>query len=42
MIELPIRDPCDLYVAGREEKWEIIGESEHTVTVINPWQFEVG
>jgi diadenosine tetraphosphate (Ap4A) HIT family hydrolase len=42
MIELPIRDPCDLCVAAREEKWKIIDESEHTLTVINPWQFEIG
>jgi hypothetical protein len=43
LIELPIRDPCDLCeVAGREERWAIIDESEHTLTVINPLQFEVG
>lgn len=42
MIELPIRDPCDLCAAAREEKWKVIDESEHTLTVINPWQFEVG
>jgi histidine triad (HIT) family protein len=42
MIELPIRDPCDLCVACRDEKWQIIEEGEHTLTVINPWQFEVG
>lgn len=42
MIELPIRDPCDLCVAAREEPWKIIDESEHALTVINPWQFEVG
>jgi diadenosine tetraphosphate (Ap4A) HIT family hydrolase len=29
-------------VAGREERWKIIEESEHTLTVINPLQFEVG
>jgi diadenosine tetraphosphate (Ap4A) HIT family hydrolase len=29
-------------VAAREERWKIIDESEHTLTVINPWQFEVG
>jgi len=29
-------------MAGREERWAIIDESEHTLTVINPWQFEVG
>lgn len=42
MIELPIRDPCDLCVVSREERWKIIEENEHTLTVINPWQFEVG
>jgi diadenosine tetraphosphate (Ap4A) HIT family hydrolase len=29
-------------MAGREERWAIIEEGEHTLTVINPWQFEVG
>ena len=44
MIELPVRDPCDLCegMAGREERWAIIDESEFTLTVINAWQFEVG
>ena len=44
MIELPVRDPCDLCegMAGREERFAIIDESEHTLTVINPWQFEIG
>lgn len=43
MIELPARDPCDLCeTAGREDRWAVIEESEHTLTVINPWQFEVG
>ena len=42
MLELPVRDPCDLCVASREERWKIIEEGEHTLTVINPWQFEVG
>ena len=44
MIELPVRDPCDLCegMAGRETRWAIIEEGEHTLTVINPWQFEVG
>lgn len=44
MLELPRREPCDLCegMAGREERWAIIEESEHTLTVINPWQFEVG
>lgn len=42
MIELPIKDPCDLCVALRDEPWKIIDENEHAVTVINPWQFETG
>jgi histidine triad (HIT) family protein len=42
MIELPVRDPCDLCVASRDEPWKIIEEGEHVLTVINPWQFEVG
>ncbi|WP_354503465.1 HIT family protein [Lysobacter sp. OAE881] len=29
-------------MAGREDRWAIIEEGEHTLTVINPWQFEVG
>jgi histidine triad (HIT) family protein len=44
LIELPVREPCDLCegMAGREERWAIIDEGEHTLTMINPWQFEVG
>ena len=44
MIELPVRDPCDLCegMAGRQERWAIIEEGDYTLTVINPWQFEVG
>lgn len=44
MIELPISEPCELCegIAGREEKWGVIDESDLTLTVINPWQFEVG
>lgn len=44
MLELPIRDPCDLCegIAGRADKWGLIEEHEHTLTVINPWQFETG
>lgn len=29
-------------MAGREESWAVVDESEHTLTVVNPWQFEVG
>lgn len=44
MIELPVRDLCDFCegMAGRAQKWAIIDESDLTVTVINPWQFETG
>lgn len=42
MIELPVREPCDLCVAAQDEPWKVIEETEHTLTVINPWQFEVG
>lgn len=42
MIELPVRDPCDLCVAVRDERWKIVDEGEHALTVVNPWQFEVG
>lgn len=42
MIELPVRDPCDLCLAARDEQWKIIDEGEHTLTVINPRRFEVG
>ena len=42
MLELPIKEPCDLCVAAREEPWKIVEEGEHTVTLVNPWQFEQG
>lgn len=42
MIELPVKDPCDLCMAAHGEPWRIIDEGEHTLTVINPWQFEAG
>lgn len=44
LIELPARDPCDLCegMAGREEKWAVVDESDHTLIVVNPWQFETG
>lgn len=29
-------------MAGREERWAVIDEGDYTLTVINPWQFEVG
>ena len=44
MIELPVQDPCELCegIAGREERWAVVDEGEHTLTVVNPWQFEIG
>jgi histidine triad (HIT) family protein len=44
VIELPVRDPCDLCegMAGREPRWAVIDECAQTLTVINPWQYEVG
>ncbi len=44
MIELPLKDPCDFCegMAGRAETWAVIDECDHTLTVMNPWQFEVG
>ncbi len=44
MIELPVQSPCELCegMAGRDERWSVIDESDHTLTVINPWQFEIG
>lgn len=38
MIELPVRDPCDLCegMAGREERRAIIEGSEHVPTIVNP------
>lgn len=42
MIELPVRDPCDLCVAIREERWKIVAESEHALILVNPMQFEAG
>lgn len=42
MIELAVKEPCDLCLAMREERWKIIDENDLVLTVINPWQFEVG
>ena len=44
MIELPVLEPCDLCegIAGREQRWAVVDESPDTLTVVNPWQFEVG
>lgn len=44
MIELPVQDPCEFCegMAGREARWAVVAEGEHTLTVVNPWQFEIG
>lgn len=44
MIELPNQDPCEFCegMAGRDPRWAVIDECTHTLTVINPSQFEVG
>jgi diadenosine tetraphosphate (Ap4A) HIT family hydrolase len=43
-IELPVQDPCEICegLAGRDARYAVIDEREHTVTVMNPWQYEVG
>jgi diadenosine tetraphosphate (Ap4A) HIT family hydrolase len=43
-IELPVQDPCEICegLAGRDERYPVIDEGEHTITVMNPWQYEVG
>jgi len=44
MIELPDQNPCEFCegMAGRDPTWFVIDECEHTVTVINPYQYEAG
>ena len=44
MIELPQQEPCEFCegMAGRDPTWALIDECAHTVTVINPSQYEVG
>ncbi len=44
MIELPNQNPCEFCegMAGRDDTWAVIGECEHTQTVINPSQYEIG
>ena len=43
-IELPIQDPCEICegIAGRDDKWALVDACEHTMTVVNPYQFETG
>ena len=44
MIELPDQQPCEFCegFAGRDPTWAVIDECATTVTVINPYQYEVG
>ncbi len=44
MIELPNQEPCEICegMAGRDPAWAVIDEGEHTLTVINPSQYEIG
>jgi len=44
MIELPKQEPCEFCegMAGRDPTWAVIDECPHTVTVINPSQYELG
>lgn len=44
MIELPIQEPCEFCegMAGRDPTWAVIAECPQTLTVINPFQYEVG
>ena len=44
MIELPRRDRCEFCegMAGRDDSWAVVAESELCLTVVNPYQFEVG
>jgi diadenosine tetraphosphate (Ap4A) HIT family hydrolase len=44
MIELPKQEPCEFCegMAGRDPTWAVIDVCAYTVTVINPYQFEVG
>jgi diadenosine tetraphosphate (Ap4A) HIT family hydrolase len=44
LLELPYQDPCEFCegMAGRDPTWALIDECPHTVTVINPYQYEVG
>ena len=44
MIELTVRDPCDICegIAGRAETWTVIDESANTITVLNPHMIKRG
>lgn len=42
MIQLPVKDSCEFCegMAGRDERWTVIEETDITLTIMNPWQFE--
>lgn len=44
MIQLPEQQPCEFCeaMAGRDPTWAVIDECDTTVTVINPYQYEIG
>ena len=44
MIELPAQEPCEFCegFAGRDPTWAVVDECASTVTVVNPYQYEVG
>jgi histidine triad (HIT) family protein len=43
-IELPIQVPCEICegLDGRDDRYAVIDQGEHTLTVMNPWQYEIG
>ena len=43
-IELPVQIPCEICegLAGRDDKYAVIDEGKHVVTIMNPWQYEIG
>ena len=44
MIELPRQEPCEFCesIAGRGPNWAEVDECAQTITVVNPFQYEVG
>ena len=43
-IELPIQVPCEICdgLQQRDARYAVIPSGDHTMTVINPWQYEIG
>jgi len=43
-IELPVQVPCEICegLAGRDDRYAVIDEGEHVVTIMNAWQYEIG